>query len=228
MCGICGVALTTSSDRRLDEERIIRARDTLRHRGPDEAGLYLRNRVALGHRRLSIVDVASGHQPMSSDDDRFCLVYNGEIYNHLDLRSDLERRGHAYRTRCDTETVLRLYQEHGRDAVLRLRGMFAFAIWDAQEESLCLARDRLGIKPLYYAQAPDGSLYFASEIKALLEAGAVEPRLNYAALPDYLANHAPSGPETLFAGVLRLLPGHTLRRASPGSKATRWRRSGDC
>lgn len=210
MCGICGFALSSASGRDPDVARLIRARDLLAHRGPDAAGVYVGDRAALGHRRLSIVDVEAGHQPMSGDDGRVHLVYNGEIYNHLSLRAGLERRGHTYRTRCDTETVLRMYLESGPASVGRLRGMFAFAIWDERERQLLLARDRLGIKPLYYLRADDGSLFFASEIKGVLEASGVSPALNHRALPDYLANHAPSGEETLFVGVRRLPPGHLL------------------
>jgi asparagine synthase (glutamine-hydrolysing) len=210
MCGICGTVLGPGSGGRLERDRLVRMRDVLMHRGPDDAGLYLDDRAALGHRRLSIVDVAGGHQPMTTDDGSQHIVYNGEVYNHLDLRDRLVGRGHRYRTRCDTETVLRLYQDEGARAVERLRGMFAFAIWDRQRGELFLARDRLGIKPLYYVHGPDGSLSFASEIKALLEAGVAVPRLNLRLLPDYLANHAPSGEETLIEGVRRLPPGHTL------------------
>ena len=211
MCGICGIALSRQSSRILDVALIERMRDTLTHRGPDEADLFLGERVGLGHRRLSIVDVAAGHQPMASDDSSLHLVYNGEVYNHRELSGSLEQRGHRYRTRCDTETVLRLFQEEGFRSVEKLRGMFAFAVWDEPRGELFLARDRLGIKPLYYVHDSDGSLFFASEIKALLAAGAVRPALNFRALPDYLANHAPSGTETLFEGVHRLPPGHTLR-----------------
>jgi asparagine synthase (glutamine-hydrolysing) len=210
MCGICGIALPADSGRRLDERLVTRMRDTLVHRGPDGAGLFMGEGVALGHRRLSIVDVAHGAQPMASDDGALQLVYNGEVYNHPALMSELEARGRRYRTHCDTETVLRLYEELGHRTPERLRGMFAFAVWDARRRELFLCRDRFGVKPLYYVHAEDGTLYFASEIKALLEAGAVRPTLNVGALPDFLANHAPSGDETLFAGVRRLPPGHTL------------------
>jgi asparagine synthase (glutamine-hydrolysing) len=189
---------------------VERMRDVLTHRGPDAAGLFLDGRVGLGHRRLAIVDVAAGHQPMTNEDGSLQIIYNGEVYNHADHRPGLEARGHVYRTHCDTETILHLYEEKGRRCVEDLRGMFAFAIWDARRDELFIARDRLGVKPLYYVHTEDGSLYFASEIKALLEAGAVRPELNYEALPDYLANHAPSGEETLYRGVRRLLPGHTL------------------
>jgi asparagine synthase (glutamine-hydrolysing) len=185
-------------------------RDVIWHRGPDDCGLFAKGRVGLGHRRLSIVDVAAGHQPMTNEDGSIHIVYNGEIYNHADFRAGLEERGHTYRTHCDTETILHLYEEHGTRAVEHLRGMFAFAIWDERREQLFIARDRLGVKPLYYVQLDDGSLYFGSEIKTLLKAHAVKAEINYGALPDYLANHAPSGEETLFSGVRRLLPGHTL------------------
>jgi len=210
MCGINGIALSSRSRRELDVRVLERMRDVLTHRGPDDAGLFVDGRVGLGHRRLSIVDVASGHQPMTNEDGRLRLTYNGEIYNYDDFREELEGKGHVYRTHCDTETILHLYEEKGTACVEDLRGMFAFAIWDARERELFIARDRLGVKPLYYVHADDGSLYFASEIKALFEAGAVRAELNYAALPDYLANHAPGGEETLFRGVRRLLPGHTM------------------
>lgn len=210
MCGINGIALSSRACTTIDRELLVRMRDCLRHRGPDDYGIFIGNGVGLGHRRLSIVDVAAGHQPMTNEDGRLRIVYNGEIYNHADFRSELEARGHVYRTHCDTETILHLYEEEGANAVKRLRGMFAFAIWDEGRRELFIARDRLGVKPLYYVHTDDGSLYFASEIKALVAARAVRPEINYRALPDYLANHATSGEETLFEGVLRLLPGHTL------------------
>jgi asparagine synthase (glutamine-hydrolysing) len=188
-----------------------RMRDVITHRGPDDEGLYLNGPVGLGHRRLSIVDVAAGHQPMTNEDGSLHIVYNGEIYNHADFRAELEAKGHTYRTHCDTETILHLYEEHGARCVERLRGMFAFAIWDERGRELFIARDRLGVKPLYYVHTDDGSLYFASEIKALVEARAGgKPEINFRALPDYLANHGTSDDETLFQGVRRLLPGHTL------------------
>jgi len=194
----------------MDREMVLRMRDVITHRGPDEAGIFIDGRVALGHRRLSIVDVAAGHQPMTNEDGSLQITYNGEIYNHTDYRSELENRGHIYNTHCDTETILHLYEEHGSRCVDYLRGMFAFAIWDAHKRELFIARDRLGVKPLYYAHTDDGSLYFASEMKALFQSGGVKPELNFNALPDYLANHAPSGEDTLYRGVRRLLPGHTL------------------
>jgi len=147
---------------------------------------------------------------MTNEDDTLHIVFNGEIYNHAEHRPMLEARGHRYRTHCDTETILHLYEEYGTACVEHLRGMFAFAIWDSRRRELFIARDRLGVKPLYYVHRADGSLFFASEIKALLAARAIRAEVNYPALPDYLANHGTSGEETLFAGVKRLLPGHTL------------------
>ncbi len=210
MCGINGIALSSRSHARIDVGVLERMRDVITHRGPDDSGLYVKEGVGLGHRRLSIVDVAAGHQPMTNEDGTLHIVYNGEIYNHADFRESLEARGHVYRTHCDTETILHLYEEQGAKCVESLRGMFAFAIWDERRREMFIARDRLGVKPLYYALTDNGSLYFASEIKALLKARAFKPEINFAALPDYLANHATSGEETLFRGVKRLLPGHTL------------------
>ena len=210
MCGINGIAFSSRSGRTISRSVIEAMRDVITHRGPDDEGLFIDHNVGLGHRRLSIVDVSRGHQPMTNEDATLHITYNGEIYNHADYRESLEAKGHVYNTHCDTETILHLYEEHGTACVDYLRGMFAFAIWDQRKQELFIARDRLGVKPLYYVHTDDGSLYFGSEIKTLLEAGAVKPELNYAVLSDYLANHAPSGEETLFRGVKRLLPGHLL------------------
>jgi asparagine synthase (glutamine-hydrolysing) len=210
MCGICGFAVPFHSNRVVDERVLIRMRESMAHRGPDDAGSYIGSQVALGHRRLSIVDLSGGHQPMANEDRTIWITYNGEVYNHLDLKPGLEQLGHTYQSSCDTETIVHLYEEHGTRAVDHLRGMFAFAIWDSRHHRLLLARDRLGIKPLYYALTPDGALYFASEIKAILESGAIKPELNYPGLSDYAANRSTSGEDTLFRHVKRLLPGHTL------------------
>ena len=209
MCGICGI-LTVDSGIVPDRRLLERMRDSIAHRGPDGAGLYLAPGVGLGHRRLSIVDVAHGQQPMYSENGRYVIVYNGEVFNHPTLQPELEAAGVRYRTRSDTETVLHLYERLGERAVERMRGMFALAIWDNLERRLFLARDRYGVKPLYYAHRPDGTLIFGSEIKALLPALGDRAVLNREALPDFLANHAPSGEATLFAGIMRLAPGHTL------------------
>jgi len=210
MCGINGIAFSSRSGRVVSREVLEAMRDVITHRGPDDEGLFIDRNVGLGHRRLSIVDVASGHQPMTNEDSSLHITFNGEIYNHTDYRESLEANGHVYTTHCDTETILHLYEEHGSACVDYLRGMFAFAIWDKGKRELFIARDRLGVKPLYYVHTDDGSLYFGSEIKTLLEARAVRPEINYAVLSDYLANHSPSGEETLFRGVKRLLPGHVM------------------
>ena len=210
MCGINGIALSSKSRQCIDVALLERMRDIIRHRGPDGKGIFIDGPVGLGHRRLSIVDVAGGPQPMTNEDGSLHITYNGEIYNHAEFRSSLVARGHVYRSHCDTETILHLYEEYGESCVNYLRGMFAFAIWDQRKRELFIARDRLGVKPLYYVHDANGSLFFGSEIKTLLEAGAVKPQLNFCALPDYLANHATCGEDTLFRNVKRLLPGHTL------------------
>ncbi len=213
MCGIVGIVNFNPRDT-VDETVLKRMRDVLRHRGPDGEGLWIDGPVGLGHRRLSIVDVATGQQPMTNEDGSCWITYNGEIYNHASLRPDLVARGHRYSTRSDTETILHLYEEEGERCVERLQGMFAFALWDRGRSRLLLARDRLGIKPLYYAMT-DRQLLFASEIKAILAVGRLRPEFNEAVLPEFLANRFVSGPETFFCGVRKLEPGRTLTW-SPG------------
>src|ERR1700752_22746 len=210
MCGINGIAFSSRSHRSVDPSVLTRMCDVLSYRGPDDSGFFIDCPIGLGHRRLSIVDVAAGHQPMTNEDGSLRITYNGEIYNHADFRSELESKGHVYQTHCDTETILHLYEEYGERCVDFVRGMFAFAIWDQRRKQLFIALDRLGFKPLYYVHTADGSLFFGSEIKTVIEAGAVKPELNFRVLPDYLANHATSGEETLFVGVKRLLPGHRI------------------
>jgi asparagine synthase (glutamine-hydrolysing) len=208
MCGIAGIVKFSRSDR-AEEGRLIRMRDVQRHRGPDGSGLWSEGPVGLAHRRLAIVDVAGGHQPMANEDESIWIVFNGEIYNHPQLRPELEVLGHRYRTRSDTETILHLYEEEGERCVERLHGMFAFAIWDRVQGRLLLARDRLGIKPLYYA-CTDRELLFASEIKGILAAEAFRPEFNDAILPEFLAARFIAGEETFFRRVRKLLPGRTL------------------
>ena len=210
MCGICGIVTRPNGSRTVRREQLERMCNSIVHRGPDGAGVFHDVGVGLGHRRLSIVDVAHGAQPMASDDGRYQLVYNGEVYNHPVLMPELQAAGVRYRTHCDTETVLRLYERDGKALPNRLRGMFAIAIWDRTERELFVARDRFGVKPLYYAHLDDGTLLFGSEIKAILASGELRPALNAASLPDYLANYAPSGDDTMYAGIKRLPPGHTM------------------
>src|SRR5947207_12371380 len=211
MCGISGIALSPRRASAVSEAILVRMRDVLQHRGPDDAGLFVEGCVGFAHRRLSIVDLATGHQPMANEDGSFQVVFNGEIYNHVEHRSELEARGHVFATHSDTEVIVHLYAEYGDRCVDHLRGMFAFAIWNRRTKEMFLARDRLGVKPLYYVHADDGSFFFASEIKALLAANACCAKLNLGALPDYLANHATCDDTTLFAGVRRLPAGHTLK-----------------
>ncbi len=208
MCGIAGI-VRRSPDAPISPSVLGAMCDAIAHRGPDGSGTFFGQGVGLGHRRLSIVDVEGGRQPMSSDDGDLVLVYNGEIYNHPDLMAELTASGVQYQTHCDTESLLRQYERLGLKAVDRFRGMFAFAVWHASERKLVLVRDRFGIKPVYYHLTDDGTLTFGSEIKCLL-AGGVVPALNVGALPDLLANHATSDEQTLFAGVHRLPPAHAL------------------
>src|SRR5688572_19014064 len=214
MCGIAGIV---AADRLHPTEngRAERLRDVLHHRGPDGFGLHADAYAAIAHRRLSIVDLAGGHQPLANEDDTVWVTYNGEIYNHTSIRHTLEAAGHRYRTRSDTETIVHAYEEWGDACVDRFRGMFAFGIWDAPKRRLLLVRDRLGIKPLYWALVPASPsrgerLLFASEIKAILESGLVDAEPNYGVLPEMLATRYTSGSETLFRGIHKLMPGHRL------------------
>jgi asparagine synthase (glutamine-hydrolysing) len=217
MCGIAGI-LAFSDAFPLDEATVRRMTDTLRHRGPDDAGTLVRRdeRVALGHRRLSIIDLsAAGHQPMGNEDGTVWITYNGEVYNHAELRAGLEARGHRYRSRTDTETIVHLYEEHGPRCLERLHGMFALAIWDARRRTLLLARDRLGVKPLFYAQLPHG-LVFGSEVKAILEHPAVPRDLDEDAFGDYLTFGFTPPPATMFRGVGKLGPGEWMTITAAG------------
>src|SRR5262245_49547553 len=184
MCGIAGIVAAERLDSD-DRGRVTRMRDVIAHRGPDDAGVFVDEQAALGHRRLSIVDLAAGHQPITNEDSTCWVVFNGEIYNHQSVRDVLERAGHRYKTRSDTESILHAYEQWGDDSIQRLRGMFAFAIWDAPRRRLLLARDRLGIKPLYWAKVGE-RLLFGSEIKAILESGLIRAEANELALPELL------------------------------------------
>jgi asparagine synthase (glutamine-hydrolysing) len=208
MCGIAGV-FEFGSDARPSSAVVRRMCDVMAHRGPDDDGIFTQGNIGLGMRRLSIVDLATGHQPLSNEDGSIWIVFNGEIYNHGALRERLIERGHRYRTQSDTETIVHLYEEYGKDCVQHLRGMFAFAIWDSKRRSLFIARDRMGIKPLYYRLSSHNFL-FGSEIKVLLAHPEMQPEFNRAALPEYLAFGYLSGDETFYCGVHKLMPGHWL------------------
>ncbi len=203
MCGICGYLGDGGGP-----EILNAMANVLAHRGPDDSGIFTAGSCGLAHRRLSVIDLEGGRQPMT-DENGNVLVYNGEIYNFQDLRRDLERLGHRFHTHSDTEVLLRAYRQWGKGCLEHLRGMFAFALWDAREEELYLARDRVGIKPLYYAEHR-GTFYFASEAKALLELPDFPRRLNRRVLDLYLSFRYTPGEETLFEGIRKLLPGHSL------------------
>jgi asparagine synthase (glutamine-hydrolysing) len=203
MCGIAGFSWR-------DPDLIARMTDAVAHRGPDDAGGYLADRVSLGHRRLSIIDLSSdGHQPICNEDRTVWLVFNGEIYNFRELRERLQAAGHVFRSRSDSEVIVHAYEEYGRDCLRRLRGMFAFAIWDERTQALLLARDRVGIKPLYYARV-GAQLVFASEIKAILRCDAFSRRVNLQSVYHFLGYEVVPEPETMFEGVQKLQPGTWL------------------
>jgi asparagine synthase (glutamine-hydrolysing) len=222
MCGFNGELIWGGSDR-VAPEILTAARDRLTHRGPDDAGLWVHPTgcVGLASRRLSILDLSpAGRMPMSNEDGTVWIAYNGEIYNHTRLRVALERRGHRYRSQTDTETIVHLFEEHGLEAVPRLDGMFAFALWDDRRQELLLVRDPLGKKPLYYYRATD-RLIFASEIKALLAHPAVPKRLDPLAMYHYLTLSVTPAPQTMFAGIRKLPPGHLLQVDAQGRETMR-------
>ncbi len=206
MCGIVGLSLRDSD---CDPAVLTRMRDLVTHRGPDDAGNYILGGVGLGHRRLSIIDLGGGHQPMATPDGRLTIVYNGEIYNYRSLRAELERDGVEFRTNSDTEVILHLHARLGDAAAVRLNGIFAYAIWDRDARRLSLVRDRAGIKPLYYATTNKG-VAFGSEIKSLFASGLVAPSVAAENVAEYLLFRQVAGVENLFRGVVSLPPGHML------------------
>ena len=210
MCGICG-KVNLDRNAASVEPRLIRAMmDTIRHRGPDDDGLHVAPGVGLGHLRLSIIDLGTGHQPLSNEDCTIWIVFNGEIYNYRELRAFLLSKGHVFKTQTDTEVIVHLYEELGPQCLEKLRGMFAFALWDEKKETLILARDRVGIKPLYYALT-DNAIVFASEIKAILADPAVNRELAPEIIDRFLSFLYVPGEETLLKGICKLAPGHYLR-----------------
>jgi asparagine synthase (glutamine-hydrolysing) len=221
---MCGFAAYLHLDGRSpDPEWLAAAADALAHRGPDDSGFHREPGVGLAFRRLAIVDVLSGAQPLANEDGTVWIVYNGEIYNHLELRRELEARGHRYRTRSDTETIVHAYEEWGEACVERLRGMFALALWDRPRRRLFVARDRLGIKPLYYTHA-GGAFVCASEIKALFAFPGITRAVRPAGLVEHLTLRYTAAPATLFEGIEKLEPGHTMTVGPEGARRRRyWR-----
>lgn len=209
MCGILGF-INPDKDHRVNEQTARAMAAAIVHRGPDDEGFYFKNNVALGMRRLSIIDLAGGHQPISNEDGSVWVVFNGEIYNFPELREKLLARGHQFRTHSDTETIVHLYEDYGDDLVQHLNGMFGFALWDERRERLLIARDRMGEKPLYFTQLADGTFVFGSELKSLAQHPGVERRVNLLALRKYLQYEFVPSPHTMIEGVHKLRPAHRL------------------
>jgi asparagine synthase (glutamine-hydrolysing) len=208
MCGIAGIYNYKTLEP--VSERLLKSmNDSLAHRGPDAEGFYQSGPIGLGHRRLSIIDLDAGHQPMTNEDETVWVVFNGEIYNFPELRDFLISKGHCFKTRSDTEAIVHLYEEQGEACFASLRGMFAIAIWDERQRKLVLGRDRVGKKPLYYYH--DGSkIVFASEIKAILQVPRVSRDVDLQALSDYFSFLYVPAPKSIFKSIRKILPGHYL------------------
>ena len=209
MCGIVGV-FDLAGKRPIAQDLVARMNQSLAHRGPDADGFHFEPGLGLGHRRLSIIDLSTGDQPLYNEDGSVVVIFNGEIYNYRELIPELAAHGHVFRTKSDTEVIVHAWEQWGEDCVSRFRGMFAFAIWDRNREMLFLARDRLGVKPLYYARLGDGTLAFGSELKALMLHPAFKREIEPRAVEDYLAYGYVPDPHTIFTGALKLPPGCTL------------------
>jgi len=213
MCGICGLLSSGS----VNHDSLKKMADELCHRGPDDEGFYVDGGVGLANRRLSIIDLEAGSQPICNEDESVWITYNGEIYNYIELRKDLIKQGHRFKTRTDTEVIVHLYEEYGTECVNRLRGMFAFAIWDKTKKSLFLARDPLGQKQLYYTNSP-GLFTFASEIKSILVNQHIRPKLNVNAMDKLISIRCVPGQETLFEGIYKIPAGHIMTVGKDGLK----------
>src|SRR3954452_15554522 len=206
MCGIAGLVNCP------DDDRLSVMTDAVAHRGPDDRGVryFPEERVGLGHRRLSIIDLSpAGHQPMANDDETIWIVFNGEIYNFIELRAELEKRGRRFKSQSDTEVIISLYEEEGIDAIKQLNGIFALAILDPRQQKLILARDHFGVKPLYYLHA-NGKFAFGSEIKSILNSGTYSPDINWQGLYDYFTYLYVPTPDTIFRGIRQVPPAHLL------------------
>ena len=216
MCGITGI-FDTRGAREIDRAQLHRMNESQHHRGPDEGGLHIEPGLGLGHRRLSIIDLSTGQQPLFNEDGSVAIVFNGEIYNYRELIPELQALGHTFRTKSDTEVIVHAWEAWGEACVQRLRGMFAFGLWDRHRETLFLARDRLAVKPLHYALLDDGTLVFGSELKSLLAHGGMRRDLDPLAVEEYFALGYVAEPRCIFTQAKKLAPGHTLtvRRGQP-------------
>jgi asparagine synthase (glutamine-hydrolysing) len=218
MCGITGI-FEFQRKEEISRDLVHRMNETIVHRGPDDEGIYVGPGIGLGFRRLSIIDLAGGHQPISNEDGRIWVMLNGEIYNYPELRKDLESRGHRFSTRSDTETIVHLYEEYGEQCFSRLRGMFAVVLWDSRKEKVLLARDRVGKKPLFYF-ADNRRILFGSELKAILAADSLPRVLDHQALSDYFSLGYIPAPKTIYRAVRKVLPGHYLEASASGIRET--------
>jgi len=208
MCGICGI-IYSNKDERVEKDLLRAMNDTLAHRGPDDEGFFVDNNIGLAMKRLSIIDLETGHQPVHNEDETIWVIQNGEIYNYLELREDLIKKGHKFYTKSDTEVIIHLYEDFGEDFVHKLQGMFAIALWDKNRDKLLIVRDRIGIKPLYY-YLKNGVFLFASEIKVLLKHPQIEGQIRIDALSDYLTYLYIPAPKTIYKNIYKLLPGHMI------------------
>ncbi|MBW8893718.1 MAG: asparagine synthetase B, partial [Burkholderiales bacterium] len=209
MCGITGL-FDTRGQRLPERERLHRMNESQHHRGPDEGDLHVEPGVGFGHRRLSVIDIATGQQPIFNDDKSVALVFNGEVYNYLELMDELRGHGYVFRTKSDSEAIVRAWEHWGEDCVHHLRGMFAFMIHDRRRDCLFMARDRLGVKPLHYALTEDGWLLFGSELKSLMAHGGLRQEIDPRAVEAYFALGYVPDPSTIYKHAKKLAPGHRL------------------
>lgn len=219
MCGICGIF--NAKGEPVERDLVRKMSDAMRHRGPDGEGFYIHGQIGLGHRRLSIIDLEGGSQPITNEDDTLYIIFNGEIYNFVELRAELEKHGHVFKTKSDTEIILHAYEQWGRDCVAKFNGIFAFAMWDKKRQELILARDHLGVKPLYYLQL--GSLFiFASEIKSLLQVPGCPREVDIVGLSQLFTLRFVPSPKTMFRNINKLPPGHWMVVSEKGTEVKRY------
>ena len=210
MCGIVGI-YNSAGTMQNPENLLQKMLGRIQYRGPDESGIYINNRVALGSVRLSIIDIQSGQQPLSSNDGKYWIVFNGEIFNYIELKNDLKRLGYSFRTECDTEVLLNAYLEYGSDCLNRLNGQFVFAIWNNEKKELFLARDRVGIRPLFYTYTENNTFLFGSEIKTLFEHPSVKAEIDPVSMSQIFTFWSTLTPRTVFKRIFELAPGHFMK-----------------